>query len=294
MVLSLRDKALTSKIALGSAQFGLDYGISNRSGRVPLDEVKQIIEVASLFGIDTIDTAYAYGKSESILGKVNINGWKVISKLPGKLQDNFEVRRFLNESLERLNLESLYGYLVHDVEDLFQDKSLWDRLNSLKAKNLVRKIGVSAYEPEEIEKLMANGVIPDIVQIPFNILDTRFDPLCEELRKKGCEIHSRSTFLQGVFFCPIEKLGIYFDPIKPFLDLLLKKYPDKKKRAGILLSYVLNQNNIDKVVIGVESKNQLMTNIKFSQNDIIDEEIKSWANKNEFDETILMPNNWPS
>ncbi|SMO87854.1 aldo/keto reductase [Fodinibius sediminis] len=288
------DNNIISKIALGSAQFGLDYGISNTSGMVQIDEVKKIIEYASLFGINTIDTAYAYGKSEYILGKIDIDSWNVISKLPSKKQRSIGVTSGINESLKRLGLENLYGYLVHDIEDLFLDESLWDKLTSLKAKNIVKKIGVSVYKPEEIKKLMTNGIIPDIVQIPFNILDNRFEPLCKELRKKDCEIHSRSTFLQGLFFCPIKKIDSYFDPIKPFLDLLVRKYPDKEKRAGILLSYVLNKRNIDKVVIGIESKNQLMTNIKFAQQGKIDEEIKTWADKNEFDQSILMPNNWPS
>ena len=56
------------KLALGSAQFGLAYGISNSHGKVSMNEVFRILTLAKSLGINTIDTASAYGNSEDVLG----------------------------------------------------------------------------------------------------------------------------------------------------------------------------------------------------------------------------------
>ena len=56
-------------IILGSAQFGLNYGITNKKGKVSEQELVKILELAAESGITTIDTAPAYGSSEETLGK---------------------------------------------------------------------------------------------------------------------------------------------------------------------------------------------------------------------------------
>ena len=61
------------RISLGTAQFGLDYGISNKSGKIEPKEVDKILSFAKKNGIKSIDTAQAYGESETVLGKYDIN-----------------------------------------------------------------------------------------------------------------------------------------------------------------------------------------------------------------------------
>ena len=70
------------KLALGTAQFGMEYGIANKNGKVSLDEAKAIITLGRLAGIDTLDTAMAYGDSEESLGKLSTEDFHVITKLP--------------------------------------------------------------------------------------------------------------------------------------------------------------------------------------------------------------------
>ena len=59
---------LLDRICLGTAQFGLDYGIANARGKVSFDEVGQILRCALENGIVTLDTAGAYGDSEQMVG----------------------------------------------------------------------------------------------------------------------------------------------------------------------------------------------------------------------------------
>ena len=59
-----------NKIILGTAQFGMNYGINNSMG-VPEDkDVSSILDYAHKNGINTLDTAIAYGNSEERLGKL--------------------------------------------------------------------------------------------------------------------------------------------------------------------------------------------------------------------------------
>ena len=99
------------RLALGTAQFGIPYGIANTSGQVDQAEVQAILNYANLMGIDTLDTAIAYGESEKRLGNVGVSNWKVISKLPEIPSDckNLTkwVRSHVDKSLSRLGIKSL-------------------------------------------------------------------------------------------------------------------------------------------------------------------------------------------
>jgi len=67
------------RLALGTVQFGMEYGISNVNGQVQLAEARAIIECAQKSNIDTLDTAYLYGSSEIVLGQILNDGWAKIS-----------------------------------------------------------------------------------------------------------------------------------------------------------------------------------------------------------------------
>lgn len=95
-----------NKLALGTVQFGVDYGISNKKGKVSLDEVHEILEFAKSQGIDTIDTAQGYGESEKVLDIFELSGFKIITKIIGK--------GILEKSLENLNQKSIYGLMFHN------------------------------------------------------------------------------------------------------------------------------------------------------------------------------------
>ena len=80
----MRTESTSSKIGLGTVQFGINYGISNNTGIIDSEEIEKIIELARKNGVDTIDTAFLYGDAQKKIGKVNLNGFKIVSKFSVK------------------------------------------------------------------------------------------------------------------------------------------------------------------------------------------------------------------
>ena len=115
-----------SKLGLGTAQWGLAYGISNQSGQTTQEEVSRILNFARDSGINVIDTAWSYGHAEQVLGTNDLSGFNVITKLPAldnlrmdhhSLKDCLE-SSFAN-SLTSIGVDSLHGLLIHSCDDLF-------------------------------------------------------------------------------------------------------------------------------------------------------------------------------
>lgn len=279
-----------SKLSLGTVQFGLDYGISNVSGKTEMQEVSKIIKFASEIGISTLDTASAYGQSEEVLGKNDMTQFNVISKFSNSVSTRDELNISLNLTLKNLKINSIYGYLAHDSNSLLKFPVLWDTLQEFKQKGLVQKIGYSLYIPEQLEHLLKLNYIPDLIQIPYNLIDHRFSEYLPILKSYGCEIHARSIFLQGLFFMESEKLSIFFDPIKPLLCQLKEKFEDFHSLASFLLNHVLNNHYIDSVVFGVNTEMQLKKNIEsflsYNNQIKINMDVKIPGE-------ILLPHKWP-
>ncbi|MBX7046508.1 MAG: aldo/keto reductase [Ignavibacteria bacterium] len=274
---------LNSKIGLGTVQFGLDYGISNKSGRTNSEEVSKILQYASENDIDTLDTASAYGEAEKILGENNLDGFRVISKfMPPNEKETIRVQ--LQQSLEKLKQKNIYGYLAHRPMDVLENPNQWDELLKAKEEKLVTKIGFSLNKPEELTKLLEENFIPDLIQVPYNYFDNRFQEQMIDLHSKGCEIHTRSAFLQGLFFMESESLSSHFDEVKPEIKNLQNSI---KNLSGSLLKFVCDCSYIDKVIIGVENLSQLKDNL----NGISTAENLPVITKN-ISENILMPSLW--
>ena len=258
-------KNLFSKIAIGTVQFGLDYGISNDGGQTPKAEVSKILQMAHQNGIDLLDTAFLYGESEAVLGRQELRSqFKIVSKFP-EVETDAELKAFFNKSLNRLGLSSLYAYIAHRPNLLLNKPMVWKGLMSLKNQGLVKKVGFSVYEPADIIALQNAGFSPDLVQVPFSFLDQRFTEILEELHQKGTEVHTRSTFLQGLFFTKSEDLDAFFNPIKGWMKKLEASFPTNAERAAALLDYCLSRPFIDKVVMGINSSGQLEDNLKTLQ-----------------------------
>ena len=169
-----------NKLGLGTAQFGLDYGVSNHSGKAKLSVAKKIVLFARKQKIGLIDTAMNYGDSEKKLGKIDLSGFNIVSKLPLPPKKTIFLKEWIENEfklcLQRLNVKSLYALLVHDSKILMGEKGkiIIDALYNLKSKNLLKKIGVSIYNIEELEFIMELMDI-NIVQAPLNIIDRRLE-----------------------------------------------------------------------------------------------------------------------
>lgn len=276
---------LQNKIGLGSVQFGIPYGISNQNGQTPFDEVAKILDFAFSSNIKIVDTASGYGTSESVIGELNKSRFEIVSKfMPSNSE--VDIRKQLEKSLSLLKIESLYGYLAHRPLDLLDNIVVWNELKKLKSEMKIKKIGFSLNTPEEYYQLKSAGLEPDLVQVPFNYFDTRFKEVLIELKNAGCEVHTRSTFLQGLFFADTEKLPNFFNELRPIIKNLQNNY--KEKLEGVLLSYVLQQEFIDIVIMGVENEGQLKKNIN-----CIDNASQLESLKVTFSEQVLMPMHWP-
>lgn len=254
-----------NRLALGTVQFGLPYGIANQAGQVSRTEAKAMLQLASANGIDTIDTAIAYGESETCLGEVGTQGFKLVTKLPA-LPDSCEdvggwVRVQVAESLARLNVKAVYGLLLHRPEQLLgtNGKELYKALQSLKEIGQVQKMGVSIYAPRELEMLTKLFRL-DMVQAPFNLVDRRLHSSgwLQRLKDDGVEVHTRSAFMQGMLLMPQAAIPPKF---APWADLW-ECWHSWLKGSELLavqacLAYPLAFREIDRVVVGADSVTQL-------------------------------------
>lgn len=282
-----------SKLALGTVQFGLDYGVSNTTGKTTPEEVSSILEYASRIGIDTLDTAPAYGNSEDVLGAClgkTERSYRIVSKLPADFTD---VASIVNGSLAKLHLDSFYGYLYHNFNVFFKHPESLDDLQKFRDAGKIRKIGFSLYKTEELEYLLKNKISFDIVQVPYSIFDRRFAPVFPKLKEMNVEIHIRSAFLQGLAFLDPESINPFFSSVVPQLRTLR----ELAQRTGLSLADVCllwcTQNElIDKVVIGVNTKQNLVDNFASVQR-LLPPSYSDYLGQIEIkDESILLPYLW--
>ena len=139
-----------------------------------------------------------------------------------------------------MNSNPIYACLFHDIEDILSDSSKWNQLKFEKERGKISKIGYSLYYPKQLDKLLQKGFIPDIVQLPYSVLDRKFEPYFRILRDLGSEIHVRSIFLQGLYFLNIDRLSDYFNPIKKDLKFINKIAEDLNlDLLDLLIQFVL-------------------------------------------------------
>ena len=259
-----------NKIALGTVQFGLNYGISNTTGQVPLEEIAKILDYCKTHEIDTLDTAQGYGESEKILGEFDLSYFKIITKLIGTAR--------LETSLENLKQDFVYGLMFHRENEC--NDQTWRQFETYKAQGLVKKIGVSVYTPEKLEQLIQQYPI-EIVQFPMNILDQRFIPLLPKLKDKGIEVHTRSTFLQGLLL--MDSIPDYFAPIKE----KIKSIPPP--HLEYTLAFGKRQKQVDRMVLGVTRLQDLEEILNAYNTGVNTIDYSSYA---VYDEKYINPSMW--
>lgn len=250
-----------SRYALGTVQFGIDYGLTNTKGKVAKDEVFKILSTALDHGITTLDTASGYGDAEKILGEFkDISKFQIITKgFNSEATDQKTV--FFLDSLKKLNVDHIYGYLLHRYSDLYRKNSLLPLLNRLKSGQYLKKVGVSLYEPRELEELLLKNMGIDIIQVPLNIFDQRFlkNDLLKRAKDHGLEIHIRSIYLQGLLFSNKENLHpFFFKHIETFNNYYSFLSQNEISPANATACFLKKIEEIDKIIVGVCSVDQLL------------------------------------
>lgn len=285
--------ANTDKLVLGTVQFGINYGINNTTGQVPLDEVCRILEIASEAGIKTLDTSSAYGESERVLGealKRSNKPFNIVSKYP---KSDIGVRETFQKSLSLLGIDGLYGYLVHHFEFYQEHPELFDEMTALKQEGKIQKVGFSLYNTEQLQYLLDRKVKFDILQFPYNIFDKQFETYMPQLVEQGVEIHTRSAFLQGLFFRDTKTLPEKLKPLKKYLDYLHIYCQNRGLSVEQLaLGYVLANPFVKGALIGVDNHEQLESNLKVASVELTKEDIEYIHNIDIIEDWLLNPVNW--
>jgi len=254
-----------NRIAIGTAQFGLDYGITNKLGRVSRSDVAEILTLAKKWNVDVLDTASVYGDSEEILGGLNTEAFRIVTKLPAiQVGTRIDASWVVSEAIKsatNLRRPRVSGLLVHSPEDLrgVNGAELVRGLQLVKERGLAEKIGVSIYDPGDLEWI-SELLKLDLVQAPFNVFDRRIlqSGWLERLTESGVELHTRSVFLQGALLTGVQNLP---SALKPWASKF-SEFEDWAGSVGLRLPEAailcpLSVRGIGKVVVGFLSSTHL-------------------------------------
>ncbi len=285
---------MRTKLILGTVQFGLPYGINNQTGLLPEADVCEILNRAAIMGIETLDTAAAYGEAERRIGSFHEKQdkvFKIISKFSKNSEDNWALS--LNRSLEKLKLERLETIMFHSFDAFQENKDNLKIIISTKDK-FYKKLGVSVYTNREVMALKDEDEV-DVIQLPFNMLDNEQQrgQILRELKEAGKEIHTRSCYLQGLFFMDEKKLPGNLKPLKPYLEQIKNLALEYNLETGHLaMQYVVNKEYIDALLFGVDSVRQLEQNIYWAEKTIPEEVFNKIDNIKVKDTFLLNPSEW--
>lgn len=284
------------KLGLGTVQFGLSYGVANKLGQVSRMDAKAMLEFALASSIDTLDTAIAYGESETCLGEIGTQGFNLITKLP-ELPSNCRdvsawVRQEVSASLNRLGVAKVYGFLLHRPDQLLgpSGADLYKELQELKDSGRVKKIGISIYSPSELTLLYPRYSF-DLVQAPFNLVDQRLysSGWLQRLKDDDVEVHTRSAFLQGLLLMDQEDIPDKFSLWSNLWQLWHRWLKDHDvSSVQACLGFPLSFSEIDRVIVGANSLSQL-SQIVSAANDTTE---LAFPDLQCEDENLINPANW--
>jgi aryl-alcohol dehydrogenase-like predicted oxidoreductase len=293
------------KLCLGTVQFGMEYGVA-KDVKPSLAQALDILDYAFSNDITAFDTAGGYGNAEEVLGEFLKNHQTdrqqlhIVTKT-GNCLDNVEKNKYistlqkkLSESLIRLHTDYIDTYLFHTAQYAYEDEKL-HALHQLKKEGLIKHCGVSVYQPKEALSAINSGFV-DFIQLPFNLFDHRFynEKVFALAKEKNIIIHTRSTFLQGLFAMDLEK-------IPPFLSIALSPLCELEKlctkhdltKLELAMAFVKSFPEITNIIIGVNTLEQLKINLQlYTKNIEYDLSQKILKQFNNLNEKIYLPTLW--
>lgn len=287
-----------SRIALGTAQFGLAYGVANEKGQLGQIEANQAVKIAENGGIDTIDTAILYGNSEASLGRAGVTGFKVVTKLPAIPDGCSNVEAWIYEQVEgslfRLNTNKLYGLLLHRPAQLIDahGDQIYAAMRHLKEIGKVQKIGISTYSINELA-VFTKDFDFDLIQAPFNLIDRRLvtSGWLAKLNSKGIETHVRSVFLQGLLLMDKKLTPQKFHH---WSNIWCQWYEwleiNQVSALQACISFALSFKEIDKVVVGIDGTDHLQDILMAANN----KKLYEYPNIISESENLINPAMWPN
>ncbi|PXV91843.1 aryl-alcohol dehydrogenase-like predicted oxidoreductase [Lachnotalea glycerini] len=263
-----------AKLCLGTVQFGMQYGIYNKYGQPSMEDCFEMFDIALDSGINKIDTAAAYGIAEELIGKYvhrrgKSNDLEIISKLRPNVLDVESgtpqqiIRAQAVRSLRRMNIELLDGYLLHTPEYIYNSDIL-EGLQNIKKEGLVKNIGVSIYDIKEGDAAINTGIV-DYIQLPYSVFDQRgmIDEFFVKAKQSNITIYCRSAFLQGLILMNENEIPMHLIDAKKYVTIfneLVQKYD--VNAIDTLIHFVYDNEYIDYLVFGVDTKEQLKYDIE--------------------------------
>ena len=261
---------MRNKIILGSANFNQIYGIKKNFIRE--QEIKKLFNFAWKNKIRTIDTSPLYNQSEKIIGSLNKNRFKIISKVP-KIPLNIKrkniekwIKQTTIHSLKNLKIKRFECLLLHNTDCLLgkNGNEIYQSLKNIKKKKMTKQIGISIYDYTMLKKIIKKFKF-DLIQAPLNILDQRLvkSGWLQKLKNKKIKVHARSIFLQGVLLLKHNKLPKRLKKLTKSW-IVWEKWLKKNKLTPlkVCLASVFSHNNLDGVVVGYNSTKQLKQILK--------------------------------
>ena len=294
------------KFALGTVQFGMDYGIRGQK-RPSIDDAIKMLDHATQNGITNIDTANAYGTAEDVIGEflglhtIRRDMLTIISKCRPNILDRCPEERYytvvrenLLDTLSRLHTDHLDVYLYHSSRYVYEDGMI-DALEQLKKEGYVKKIGVSVYGSDEAKKCIERTNV-DLMQLPYSIFDQRMlhEGVFDLARGRDIQIHSRSAFIQGLILMREDEVPPFLHGARPILrkiDVICQQYGIS--RIELAMGFVACQDAISHLVFGVDDIEQLKEDIRLSAHPLPREMVTEIAKGfMDLQTDIVMPSLW--
>ena len=274
-----------SKLILGTAQFGKPYGINNiGKKRISKSSIKKILSFSHRKKINHLDTAFEYDFNFKLLGtkKQWLVDTKIIIREKQNMPSHFGNKLKRIFKLKNIKLSTIY---IHNPQMIFtkNGKKIFQMLNEMKKSKLIKNIGISIYEPSLLTKIIKKFNV-DVVQLPYNILDRRFEKYFTYLNKKGINVYVRSVFLQGLLLSKKENKLTKSEELKRFTTFSRET---KISKENLCLQFVMSNKSIKKIIFGVDNLKQLKSISKIKKIKKLQSNFLSTKNLN-----IIDPRRW--
>ena len=278
----MREDARSVRLALGGAQFGLDYGVVNHAGKPSAAQVFEILRWAVGKGVSIVDTARAYGDSELVIGDA-LNSLGLVEKVSivtkldplsylgdGTCPDDelcVVVDRSIQKSMAALRLSRLETLMLHRWEHRHWNRgALWRHLLHWRGNGGIDRLGASVSSPAEALEALADEDV-GALQLPFNLLDQRWlSPEFQSARmaRRDVVVYARSAYLQGLLIASHDAWpnlrGVDASGIVAQVERLAVSF-NRSGKDDLALAFVRAQGWLDVVVVGAESLDQVIRNV---------------------------------
>jgi aryl-alcohol dehydrogenase-like predicted oxidoreductase len=292
-----------SKMMLGTVQFGLKYGIANKEGQPSPEKVKSILTTAFELGVNTLDTAAAYGMSEEVLGRAleetGMQGnFQIITKIPvfpaetSAKEAEALIRASLARSLERLRCDRLTAVLVHNEQNIQH----FPILECVCAEGFAEGAGLSLDSHESLIKFQETVFRAKYVQLPSNLMDRRFDSFIDTAPERGVYIFTRSACLQGLLLMPDSEVPTHLRELIPWREKAQKIASEVGMPfQELCFRYLISLSGVTSVVFGVDNEDQLRENCSYAQKGGLSAEIVETVRREIplLEESLIRPSLWP-